>query len=212
MGKGHDHEIREHLRHTLAATGSAASPDAVERLAVYVQELTRWSRRMSLTTLDPIAIVDRLVQPSLALAALPPYRSAAAVADLGSGGGIPGVPLQIVAPRPRFVLIEARQRRAAFLRHIVRVCRLQGVEVVEGRAEAIVWAPEQRVDLVVCRAVAPAVTALQWCIGLVRLGGSVAIAAGGEAATESDLPAGWEALPRGSSQAWAALLYRRCST
>jgi 16S rRNA (guanine527-N7)-methyltransferase len=210
VSDSNDYEIRGPLRRALAATGDAVATDALERLAVYVGELARWSRRMSLTTLDPPAIVERLVQPSLSLAALPAYRSAAAVADLGSGGGIPGVPLQIVAPRARFVLIEARQRRAAFLRHIVRVCGLPGVEVVEGRAESIVWTPARCVDLVVCRAVAPSTAVLPWCSGLVRPGGMVAIATGGEAAAVA--PAGWEAVSATLGHTTGLHLYRRCST
>ena len=109
------------------------APALIERLAIYVRELARWSGCMSLTTLGPDGIVERLVAPSLAIATLEAYRVARSVADLGSGGGIPGIPLQIVAPRPRLVLIEARQRRAVFLRHVVRSLALDGVEVVEGR-------------------------------------------------------------------------------
>ena len=179
---------------------------------MYVRELARWSRRMSLTTLEPAAIVERLVEPSLALAALTAYRSAAAVADLGSGGGIPGVPLQIIAPRPRFVLIEARQRRAAFLRHVVRSCALHGAEVVEGRAESIAWPAGRRVDLVVSRAVAPVATVLPWCEGLVRPRGLVAIAAGPGTAGEAMPPDGWEVLPAEGTAPGIAHVFRRCST
>jgi len=178
------------LASALAESGLAAAPTAAARLAAYVEELARWSRRMSLTSLDPAGIVERLVIPSLAIARLAPYRSAAAVADLGSGGGIPGIPLQIAAPRRRFVLIEARQRRAVFLRHTVRSLEIGGVEVVAGRAEGLTWQDEERVDLVVCRAVAPIATLLPWCAGLLRPGGGVVVAVG-EAAASEGVPSGW---------------------
>jgi 16S rRNA (guanine527-N7)-methyltransferase len=205
-------ELYVGLRRGLAAADQPSGPEVVERLALYVAELVRWSRRMSLTTLDPPAIVERLIQPSLQLATLPVYRAAVAVADLGSGGGIPGVPLQIVSPRPRLALIEARQRRAAFLRHLVRTCDLTGVEVVEARAESLLWPPEQLVDVAVSRAVAPAATVLPWCLGLVRAGGTVVIAGrGGARAEEVDLP-GWEAVAQDAAARLPVRLYRRCST
>jgi 16S rRNA (guanine527-N7)-methyltransferase len=208
----HDRAIRAQLYRAVTAAGQPPTPEVIERLAVYVQELHRWSRRMSLTTLDPAGIVARLVRPSLALAALPVYRASSAVADLGSGGGVPGVPLQIIAPRPRLVLIEARHKRATFLRHTVRACRLSGVEVITGRAEAVVWPRERRVDLVVCRAVAPAPTVLPWCMGLVRVGGTVVITGGVEAAPPANLPAGWEGPAVATRGVGAPHLYRRCST
>jgi len=184
-------EWHTRLASALAEHGLAATPAAVGRLAAYVEELARWSRRMSLTSLDRAGIVDRLVIPSLAIADLALYRSAAAVADLGSGGGIPGIPLQIAAPRRRFVLIEARQRRAVFLRHTVRSLEIGGAEVVAGRAEGLAWRDEERVDLVVCRAVAPIATLLPWCAGLLRPGGGVVVAVG-EAAATGGAPSGWQ--------------------
>jgi 16S rRNA (guanine527-N7)-methyltransferase len=200
------------LASALADAGLAGSLTAVERLAAYVQELARWSGRMSLTTLEPAGIVERLVKPSLAIATLAPYRSAGAVADLGSGGGIPGIPLQVAAPRRRFVLIEARQRRAVFLRHAVRALGLAGVEVVEGRAEALAWQGEERVDLVVSRAVAPIATLLPWCAGLLRPGGAVVVAVGDMAAVAGGLPAGWEEGERVATPGGVIRSFVDCST
>jgi len=205
-------EWHDRLASALAATGLAAPPTAVGRLAWYVQELARWSRRMSLTSLDPAGIVDRLVIPSLAIATLAPYRSIGAVADLGSGAGIPGIPLQIVAPRRRFVLIEARQRRAVFLRHTVRSLELAGVEVVEGRAEGLSWHGEERVDLVVCRAVAPIATLLPWCAGLLRPGGAVLIAAGDVAGGVGGAPSGWQEGERVATSGGSIRSFVECST
>jgi 16S rRNA (guanine527-N7)-methyltransferase len=194
------------------ADAGFADPTAVVRLTTYVQELARWSGRMSLTTLDPAGIVDRLVIPSLAIAALPPYQSAMAVADLGSGGGIPGIPLQIVAPRHRFVLIEARQRRAVFLRHAVRLLALPGVEVVEGRAEGLAWQAAERVDLVVCRAAAPIATLLPWCAGLLRPGGRVVVAVGDVAAATAGAPLGWVEGEPVAAAGGMIRSFRECST
>jgi len=204
-------EWHARLASALADNGLAAAPSAVGRLAGYVQELTRWSRRMSLTSLDPAGIVDRLVIPSLAIATLASYRSAGAVADLGSGGGIPGIPLQIAAPRRRFVLIEARQRRAVFLRHAVRSLEIGGMEVVAGRAEGLAWQGEERVDLVVCRAVAPIATLLPWCAGLLRPGGAVVVAVG-EAVATGEPALGWQEGERVATPGGVIRSFVDCST
>jgi len=187
----------------LAAVATAASieGDAAKRLTRYVAELQRWSRRLNLTALDGVGIVERLIAPTLPFTAEPAYRSAAAFADLGSGNGIPGAVLQLVAPRGRCFLIEPRQRRAAFLRHLVRTLPLVHTEVIEARAEAVAWHEGERVALVVSRAVAAPAVLLPWATPLLASGGAVAL--WGEGAEV----AGWYAEPAGP-----ATLYRPCFT
>jgi len=182
---------------------AAASVDgaAAARLARYVAELLRWSRRLNLTALDGPGIVERLIAPTLPFTAEPVYRSAGAFADLGSGNGIPGAVLQLVVPRGRCCLIEPRQRRAAFLRHLVRVVGLVHTEVVESRAEALTWGATDRVALVVSRAVAAPATLLPWCDGILVEGGAVALWG------TPDAVDGWQATPAGP-----ATLYRPCFT
>ena len=183
------------------ATAAAVSGDAAVRLADYVAELLRWSRRLNLTSLDGVGIVERLVAPTLPFAGSGAYRSAAAFADLGSGNGVPGVILQVVAPRTRCCLIEPRQRRAAFLRHLVRALELVHTEVIESRAEAVAWDATEKVDLVVSRAVAAPANLLPWAAPLLAEGGTVALWG---VATEV---AGWQATPAGP-----ATLYSPCFT
>jgi len=175
--------------------------EAAANLGAYVAELVRWSRRLNLTALDGVEIVERLVAPTLPFAASPAYSGVASFADLGSGNGIPGAVLQLVAPRRRCLLIEPRQRRAAFLRHLVRTVGLRHTEVVEGRAESITLGEAARVELVVSRAVAVAATLLPWCTGLLAAGGAVALWG---APAEVD---GWQSVAVGS-----ATLYRPCFT
>jgi len=183
------------------AAAAAVEGDAGARLRRYVAELLRWSRRLNLTALDGVGIVERLIAPTLPFAAEAAYRSAPALADLGSGNGVPGVILQVVAQRPRCCLIEPRQRRAAFLRHLVRTLPLVHTEVIEARAEAVAWHEGERVALVVSRAVAAPAVLLPWATPLLAAGGAVAL--WGEGAEV----AGWYAEPAGP-----ATLYRPCFT
>ena len=90
------------------------------------------------------------------------------IVDVGSGGGVPGVPLAVSLPEREVTLLEANGRKAAFLRSL----GAPNVRVVHGRAE------EQAVDeygVAVAKALAPPPVAAEWCLPLVRPGGAVVL-------------------------------------
>ena len=95
------------------------------------------------------------------------------VVDVGSGGGLPGLPLKIVRPDLELTLIEADQDKAAFLVHACAQLDLEGVEVVARRAEDAGHDPRLResFDVAVARALAPLPVLAELCLGLVRVGG-----------------------------------------
>ena len=99
------------------------------------------------------------------------------VVDVGSGGGAPGIPLAVELPDREFVLLEAQERKCAFLREFAPT----NVRVVWGRAE------EQEVDWAGCavaKALAPPVVAAEWCLPLVRPGAAVILWVGPSAEPE----------------------------
>ena len=95
------------------------------------------------------------------------------VVDVGSGGGLPGLPLKIVRPDLKLTLIEADEDKAAFLVHACARLGLIGVEVVAMRAEEAGHDPRLReaFDVAVARALAPMPVLAELCLGLVRVGG-----------------------------------------
>ena len=95
------------------------------------------------------------------------------VVDVGSGGGLPGIPLKIVRPELELTLIEADQAKAAFLVHACAQLGLEGVEVLARRAEDSGQDPRLResFDVAVARALAPMPVLAELCLGLVRVGG-----------------------------------------
>jgi 16S rRNA (guanine527-N7)-methyltransferase len=95
------------------------------------------------------------------------------VVDVGSGGGLPGLPLKIARPDLELTLIEADQDKAAFLVHACAALGLDGVEVVARRAEEAGHDPRLReaFDVAVARALAPMPVLAELCLGLVRVGG-----------------------------------------
>src|SRR5487761_1434363 len=97
------------------------------------------------------------------------------VADVGSGGGLPGLPLKIARPDLELTLIEADQDKAAFLVHAGEQLGREGVEVVARRAEDAGHDPRLReaFDVAVARALAPMPVLAELCLGLGRVGGSL---------------------------------------
>jgi 16S rRNA (guanine527-N7)-methyltransferase len=121
-----------------------------EALAAYLNMLEQWNRVHNLTGIrDRIELIDRHLLESLALA---PFVVGPTVADVGSGGGLPGVPLAIVLPQAAFTLIESRRKRVSFLRHVATRLQLANVSVAHARAEDVTTGP---FATVMARAVAP---------------------------------------------------------
>ncbi len=107
---------------------------ASERIAQFFSLLVAWNTRINLTGARSIAtLVDEHLPDSLAMSALIP--DAARLVDVGSGGGLPAMPLAIVRPDLPIVMMEPRAKRVAFLRTAIRECALCNVEVANVRAE-----------------------------------------------------------------------------
>jgi 16S rRNA (guanine527-N7)-methyltransferase len=94
----------------------------VEKLAVYCHELSRWNQKLNLTGLEGKALVRRLVlEPAWVGIQLKPHG---VLLDIGSGNGSPAIPLHVVCGFQKCQLIEARTKRAAFLRHVISTLNL----------------------------------------------------------------------------------------
>jgi 16S rRNA (guanine527-N7)-methyltransferase len=143
----------------LAAAGVTFDDAIGARLTAFVALLLRWNRVYNLTGVRGIdEIVDRHLVESFALRSL---LHGERVADVGSGGGLPGVPLALAEPDRRFTLIESRAKRVRFLRHVVAELDLKNTDVAHGRAEHLHVA--QPFDTVLARAVAPPSELLAIC-------------------------------------------------
>jgi 16S rRNA (guanine527-N7)-methyltransferase len=104
-----------------------------------------------------------------------------AVADVGSGAGLPGIPLAIVRPDVHFTLIEPMERRAAWLQKIVDDLKLSNVEVIRARAEDV---HGRRFDIVTARALSAMPKLLRLTVPLTKSGGRILALKGGKAAEE----------------------------
>ena len=134
------------------------------KLAEFAQLISEWPGLM--------AKPDRaLIEDGLVL--LEHLGAARSVVDVGSGAGLPGIPLKIARPDLLVTLIEADQAKAAFLVHAAATLQLQNVEVVARRAEDAGHDPalREKFDVAVARALAPLPVLVELCLPLVRLGG-----------------------------------------
>ena len=118
-------------------------------------------------------LASRHILPSLALRPLLRTLLHGVVLDVGSGAGFPGVPLKITLPGSRFILVEARRRRASFLREVVRHLELQDVEIVHSRLEAWGKANATQVDLAVSRAAMTTESLVELASPIVAPGGAI---------------------------------------
>jgi len=122
--------------------------------SLYKAELRKWNRKVNLTAIeDDEEIAIKHFLDSLTL--IPFIEEGMRVLDIGSGAGFPGLVLKIYEPSLRLLLMEASQKKVFFLRHMVRVMGLRGVEVLHRRAEEVAEEYRGRFDLVVSRALGP---------------------------------------------------------
>ncbi len=169
--------------------------DADQRAAFvrYRALLEEWNERAGLTAIrEPTEVARRLFGESLALlvalraAGVLEAGRAARVADVGPGGGFPGLPMRIADPDLHVVLIEAQRRRCEFLETVASELALDSVEVVNARAEDAGRDDSLRrsFDLVVARAVAPLAVLVEYALPLLREGGVLATPKGSRASEE----------------------------
>jgi 16S rRNA (guanine527-N7)-methyltransferase len=103
------------------------------------------------------------------------------VADVGSGAGLPGIPMAIARPDAQFVLIEPMERRSTWMLEVVEDLGLKNVRVLRSRAEDVT---EQDFDIVTARAVAALDKLLKMCVPLIKPGGALIALKGSKAAEE----------------------------
>lgn len=144
-------------------------------LARYADNMLNHGNERGLTALkDPESIVRELILD--AVAAVPCLRPAATVADLGSGGGTPGLPLAIMLENTRFTLVEATQRKCRWIEEQIEDLALgERVQVVSARIEEVGRnaAYRQRYDAVVAKALAALPVLVELSLPLLQVGGTL---------------------------------------
>ena len=187
--------LRAPLEAGLEQLGLALAPSQVDQLLAYLALLAHWNTVHNLTAVrDPAQMVPRHLLDSLAVL---PWVEGDTLCDLGSGAGLPGIPLAIAAPRLRVWLVEATGKKARFLELVARELGLARVQVIAERAESA--KVPQRVATVTARALAALPEIARHAARWLAPGGKLLALKGPNYAEElAGLPAGWtiEATPR----------------
>ena len=171
-----------------------------EKIETYRRELLKWTGKVNLIGPEVREHLDEHIAEALAAAEI--LQAEGDVLDFGSGGGLPAIPMAIVSPRARFHLVEADQRKWAFLKHAVRECGLSCHVYGDRLARLLPRLPQHlRFSLVVSRAVGNAETWVPSLEGHLKPGARVALFQGSREVPQISRfeHSGTVSLPRGDS-------------
>jgi 16S rRNA (guanine527-N7)-methyltransferase len=179
-------DLRTDLDAGLAAL--ALDPALAMPLLAYLALLDRWNRTYNLTAIrDPREMVGKHLLDSLAMH---PYLAAGSLADLGTGAGLPGIPLALAKPALQVTLVESNGKKARFLREAVRTLGLANARVAESRAEVL--NEPGAYDVITARALATLPLIIELGGHLLKPGGRLLAMKGAVPDDEiASLPAGW---------------------
>lgn len=170
--------------------GRALADAEVAMIDRYVSRLLQWNRGVRLVGRDERQWIEReMILDSLVFLRVMP-ADAMRVLDLGSGAGIPGVPLKIVGVERDVTLVEARRRRVSFLRTVARELGLPGLKVVGARAESLLAEFGGTMDVVVTRCAGGVGDVLALAVRFLAPGG-VAVVSGPPGPSEPPAGGAW---------------------
>ncbi|MBQ6165779.1 MAG: 16S rRNA (guanine(527)-N(7))-methyltransferase RsmG [Clostridia bacterium] len=164
---------KESLRQSAARCGIGLTDEMLEKFAVYADFLREYNQKVNLTAItDPEEISIKHFEDSLAILKYIAVPQEAAVADVGTGAGFPGVPLLIARGDLRLTLIEATGKKLVFVEQLLRKLDLRA-ELVHMRGEDAGRDPayRERFDVVTARAVAELNRLAEYCLPLTRING-----------------------------------------
>ena len=157
--------------------GLGLSGANIDRLELFLQEMARWNRVHNLTAIEDQkdSVVLHLIDSITVLPIMDQFlgNKTALIADLGSGGGLPAIPIAILRPEWRLTLIEAVRKKTAFLQHARGKLELKNTEILSERVETVAKRRPGEFDAVISRAFTSLANFLELSQPLLRPGGLV---------------------------------------
>lgn len=151
--------VQKKLDGLLSAAGITLSDQQKQQLLGYVAMLDKWNKAYNLTSIR--ATQQMLVRHIMDSIVVNPYLVGSRFIDVGTGPGLPGIPLAIVRPDAHFTLLDSLGKRVRFLRQVQHELGLKNIEPVQSRVE--VYPAEPPFDGVISRAFASLQDMLAWC-------------------------------------------------
>jgi 16S rRNA (guanine527-N7)-methyltransferase len=147
--------LRDFLKSEGLGLGFQLTDNQIERFFIYLSEIKRWNKRINLTAIrDDKLIIIRLFLESLTFAYGFNQKEAKNILDIGTGAGIPGIPLKILYPEISFTLVDSSRKKVVFLKHICRQINLTDIECIAERVEDIAERYEGHYDVILSKGVA----------------------------------------------------------
>lgn len=170
----------EKLRQLVAQTSLQLSEQQLQQLVQYVQLLDKWNSAYNLTSVrDPMEMLVKHIMDSLAVA---PFIKGQRIIDVGTGPGLPGIPLAICFPDKEFTLLDSLGKRIRFLNQVKLQLGLKNVTPLQSRVEE--HQPDPGYDVVLSRAFASLSDMIGWCAHLPAQNGQFLAMKGAQAAEE----------------------------
>lgn len=182
--KGIMESMKVFAQHARSLLGIQLSASQMAAMRQYERELLDWNTRLNLTAIDdPEKVRIKHFLDSLTCLLVMRDSDIDRVIDVGTGAGFPGLPLKIACPSIHLTLVESVGKKADFCRHVVKKLNLEGVEVLQERAEVVgqISNHREQYDWAIARAVAVLPVLAEFLLPLVRVGGAI-IAMKGESA------------------------------
>ena len=162
------------LKSGLQQLGIPFTDPLLQSFEEYMKTVLFWNQKVNLTAItDPEEFVVKHFLDSLAICGDPAIEKADHILDMGTGGGFPGIPLALIYPDKRFLLVDSLKKRIAFLQEVTEHLGLSNVTAIQGRAEDLAKNPayREKFDLCVSRAVAKLSVLSEYCLPFVKVGG-----------------------------------------
>lgn len=159
----------------LAEKGIQLSPWQLEQFEIYFNTLVEWNEKMNLTAItDKEEVYLKHFYDSISAAFYVDFQNVKSVCDVGAGAGFPSIPLKICFPHLSISIVDSLNKRISFLNHLANELKLESVAFYHDRAEVFGQNSlhREQYDLVTARAVARMSVLSEFCMPLVKVGGS----------------------------------------
>ncbi|KUI96708.1 16S rRNA (guanine(527)-N(7))-methyltransferase RsmG [Vibrio sp. MEBiC08052] len=164
------------LAQLIAQTDLTVSEHQMMLLLGYVERLNKWNKAYNLTSVrDPEDMLVKHIMDSIVVS---PHLPGNHFIDVGTGPGLPGIPLAIMNPDKRFILLDSLGKRIRFIKQVIYELNIHNVTPVQSRVED--FQPEDKFDGVLSRAFASMVDMVNWCHHLPKADGGVFLALKGQ--------------------------------
>lgn len=158
-------KLKQKLEKNCNALSFKVSEENQQKLLVYLEQLKKWNKTYNLTAItDPEKMLSHHIMDSIVVS---PFVLAERIADVGTGAGLPGIPLAILHPDKQFLLVDSNGKKVRFMRQVAHLLGLKNVVAKHSRVELV----EEKVDMVLSRAFASLQDMISSTVHLLEKGG-----------------------------------------